>query len=86
MAVVTKSAWAGVGGYRHIEHGWEDYDFWCRCAELGLWGASAGEVLAEYRVHERSMLRTSTDLTKNKHKVIEELERHHRWLSIPYPT
>ena len=30
MALVGKWAWAAVGGYEHIPHGWEDYDFWCR--------------------------------------------------------
>ena len=85
MALVAKWAWAAVGGYAHIEHGWEDYDFWCRCAEHGFWGAPAGEVLAEYRVHEGSMLHTATDLPDNKLRVIEQLERRHGWLSIPRP-
>ena len=85
MALVAKSAWAAVGGYEHIEHGWEDYDFWCRCAERGFWGAPAEEVLAEYRVHEASMLRTSTDLSSTKPMVIRQLEQRHPWLSIPDP-
>ena len=85
MALVAKSAWAAVGGYDHIEHGWEDYDFWCRCAEHGFWGAPAREVLAEYRVHEGSMLRTSTDLSSTKPVVIRQLEQRHPWLSIPDP-
>lgn len=85
MALVSKSAWAAVGGYEHIEHGWEDYDFWCRCAERGFWGAPAREVLAEYRVHEASMLHRSTDVETNKPAVIRELEQRHSWLSIPAP-
>ena len=28
-----RSAWAAVGGYDHIQFGWEDYDFWCKLAE-----------------------------------------------------
>ena len=84
MALVAKAAWAAVGGYAHIEHGWEDYDFWCRFAERGLLGVQVPEVLAEYRVHEASMLHTATDVTDNKPKVIGELERRHAWLSIPY--
>jgi glycosyltransferase involved in cell wall biosynthesis len=84
MALVSKAAWAAVGGYAHIEHGWEDYDFWCRFAECGLLGVQVPEVLAEYRVHQASMLHTATDVTDNKPKVVGQLESRHAWLSIPY--
>jgi O-antigen biosynthesis protein len=84
MALVSKAAWAAVGGYAHIEHGWEDYDFWCRFAERGLLGVRVPEVLAEYRVHEASMLHTATDVADNKPKVVGQLESRHGWLSIPY--
>ncbi len=84
MALVAKSAWVAVGGYVHIEHGWEDYDFWCRFAERGLLGVKVPEVLAEYRVHGGSMLHTATDVTDNKPKVIRQLESRHPWLSVPY--
>jgi glycosyltransferase involved in cell wall biosynthesis len=84
MALVAKSAWAAVGGYAHIEHGWEDYDFWCRFAERGLLGVKVPEVLAEYRVHGASMLHTATDVVDNKPKVIAALQSRHAWLSIPY--
>ena len=43
MALICKWAWAGVGGYTHIQYGWEDYDFWCRCVEFGFWGRQAPE-------------------------------------------
>ena len=75
---------AAVGGYEHIPHGWEDYDFWCRFVENGFWGIPVAEVLAEYRVHNQSMLRTSTDQHENKLKLIRDLNRRHGWLSIPY--
>jgi glycosyltransferase involved in cell wall biosynthesis len=84
MALVSKSAWAAVGGYAHIEHGWEDYDFWCRFAERGFLGVKVAEVLAEYRFHGASMLNTMTDVDDNKPTVIAELESRHAWLSIPY--
>ena len=45
MALVAKWAWAAVGGYAHIRYGWEDYDFWCRCVEHGLWGQHVPEFL-----------------------------------------
>ena len=84
MALVAKSAWAAVGGYAHIELGWEDFDFWCRFAEMGLLGVKVPEVLAEYRVHGASMLHTATDVTGNRTKVTAELERRHAWLAVPY--
>ena len=82
MALVAKSAWAAVGGYTHIQHGWEDYDFWCCCVERGIWGVHVPEVLAEYRFHGTSMLRTITDVQHNKREVVQHLEARHRWLSI----
>lgn len=84
MALVAKSAWAKVGGYTHIEFGWEDYDFWCCCVEHGLRGAHVPDVLAEYRFHERSMRLTMTDKVENNLQVIRRLEERHGWLSIVY--
>jgi glycosyltransferase involved in cell wall biosynthesis len=82
MALVRKSAWAAVGGFAPIRFGWEDYDFWCRCAEQGLFGVQIDEILAEYRYHNRSMLRTITDIPANKHQVIDQLEQNHSWLRL----
>jgi glycosyltransferase involved in cell wall biosynthesis/SAM-dependent methyltransferase len=84
MAMVAKWCWATVGGYTHIQYGWEDYDFWCKCVEHGLWGQHIPEVLAEYRVHAASMLRTSTDQLCNKRLVIRQLEDRHGWMSIDF--
>lgn len=85
MALVNRAAWAAVGGYVQIEHGWEDHDFWCRFAERGLIGVNVPEVLAEYRVHGASMLHTATDRPDNKQAVIAALESRHPWLSITPP-
>jgi O-antigen biosynthesis protein len=82
MALVAKSAWARIGGYRHIQYGWEDYDFWCRCVEHGLWGIHVPEMLAEYRFHEKSMLRTTTDTPQNTLRIIQQLEDSHPWLTL----
>ena len=49
MALVP---WEAVGGYTHIEGGWEDYDFWAR-GRL-LW-APMSRILAVYRSHAASM-------------------------------
>ena len=83
MALVSKSAWALVGGYDDVRFGWEDYDFWCRLAERGLPGvAVGGKPVAEYRVHGSSMLRTSTDMTHNKASLVADIERRHPWVEI----
>ncbi len=86
MALLAKWAWAAAGGYQHVQHGWEDYDFWCRCVEQGVFGIRVDQVLAEYRVHEKSMLRTATDLRENKRALLEELQRRHAWLSVTQPA
>ncbi len=82
MALVAKWAWAAGGGYDHVRFGWEDYDFWCRLVERGLWGEAVGEVLAEYRVHRGSMIHTQTEQRANKRALVDDMERRHPWLRI----
>jgi glycosyltransferase involved in cell wall biosynthesis len=82
MALVRRDAWAAAGGYDNVRFGWEDYDFWCRLVELGLWGEHVQEVLADYRAHEQSMLHTSTDVRENKIALIADLKRRHSWLDV----
>jgi glycosyltransferase involved in cell wall biosynthesis/GT2 family glycosyltransferase/SAM-dependent methyltransferase len=87
MALVAKEAWAAVGGYGEFRvMGWEDYDFWCRLVEKGLWGTPvSGVPLAEYRVHSASMIRMTTLNGRNAPQLIAELERRHSWLNIVFP-
>jgi glycosyltransferase involved in cell wall biosynthesis len=85
MALVGKWAWVAVGGYANIKYGWEDYDFWCHCIERGIGGVHVPEVLADYRVHRKSMLRTRTDVAGNKEQVMAILEQRHPWLRIVPP-
>jgi SAM-dependent methyltransferase/uncharacterized protein YbaR (Trm112 family) len=83
MALVSKEAWAAIGGYHHIEVvGWEDYDFWCRLAEHGLSGAWHSDVLALYRVHGTSMLRTHTMVPDNHRRLLEDFTTRHPWVSL----
>jgi glycosyltransferase involved in cell wall biosynthesis len=82
MALIRKAAWAAVGGYEFIPFGWEDYDFWCKLIEHGFWGSHVPELLAQYRVHDRSMLAKSTDLPVNKVRLMGELEKRHPWLRL----
>jgi glycosyltransferase involved in cell wall biosynthesis len=82
MALVRKSAWAGVGGYDHVRYGWEDYDFWCRLAERGYFGVSVPEVLAEYRVHKQSMLHTMTEVFDHRQDLVADMRGRHPWLDL----
>jgi glycosyltransferase involved in cell wall biosynthesis len=82
MALVRKSAWALAGGYDHVRFGWEDYDFWCRLAERGQYGVSVPETLADYRVHDKSMLRTSTDIPDHRIELSKNMMSRHPWLDL----
>ncbi len=79
MVMLRKSAWAAAGGYENL-HGWEDYDLWCKFVERGLWGLQVAEILAMYRVHEHSMLRTLTHRQETERKLYREILRRHPWL------
>jgi glycosyltransferase involved in cell wall biosynthesis len=83
MALVRKSAWALVGGYDHVQYGWEDYDFWCRLAEWGEFGVQVPEVLADYRVHRQSMLHTTTEVRDHKNDLVADMKRRHPWVDVP---
>jgi hypothetical protein len=77
-ALVRLAAWTAVGGYHNVRYGWEDYDFWCRFAEQGLFGTHVPEILGLYRVHSGSMLRS----VANAHKrlLIEDMRQRHPWV------
>ncbi len=86
MALISRSAWSAASGYAGMRLGWEDYDFWCSVAEAGLFGfALGGPPLADYRVHEASMLAQVTDAQDVKHRVIAEIERRHPWVTVARP-
>ncbi len=62
MVLMRKNAWQQAGGYSVMEvMGWEDYDLWFKIARNGGWGILVPEILARYRVHSKSMLRTITN-------------------------
>jgi glycosyltransferase involved in cell wall biosynthesis len=58
MALVKKAAWERVGGFSHIEEGWEDYDFWLKFIDAGLNPGYQPEILCRYRVHGKSRTHT----------------------------
>jgi glycosyltransferase involved in cell wall biosynthesis/SAM-dependent methyltransferase/uncharacterized protein YbaR (Trm112 family) len=82
MALVSKEAWAMVSGYNHVRHGWEDYDFWARIAEIGLAGEWLPEVLAEYRVHQASMMKTQTVVDNNYRHLHRDFVGRHPWVAL----
>ncbi len=82
MALVRKSAWALAGGYDHVRYGWEDFDFWARIAERGGFGVNVPAILAEYRVHHRSMLHTTTEKREHREVLAADMERRHPWLDL----
>lgn len=59
MALIRKTAWQQVGGFSHIEEGWEDYDFWLKFIDHNLEPGYLPEILCRYRVHANS--RTAKD-------------------------
>jgi SAM-dependent methyltransferase/glycosyltransferase involved in cell wall biosynthesis/uncharacterized protein YbaR (Trm112 family) len=82
MALVSKEAWAMVGGYDHVRYGWEDYDFWSRMAEIGLAGEWLDIVLADYRVHPQSMMKTQTVVPRNYRDLMLNYSARHPWTSL----
>jgi glycosyltransferase involved in cell wall biosynthesis len=81
MALIRRSAWAAVGGYRKGAFvGWEDYDLWCRFVELGLWSEAVPEAVAGYRVHAESMMRQETNPALDA--VVAAIRAEHPWLTV----
>lgn len=80
MALVRKEAWKSVGGYTHLEGGWEDYDFWCKLAERDALCCYVPELLGRYRVHSSSMLRT--DSAKSYDRLYNVISLRHPWTRL----
>nr|WP_294916600.1 glycosyltransferase [uncultured Neokomagataea sp.] len=84
MALVTKWAWAAVGGYyvSRDAMGWEDFDLWCSFAEHGFAGKHVPEVLAEYRHHAGAMTNTSTEVADRKERIVNFVQKRHPWIRL----
>ncbi|MDG6095752.1 glycosyltransferase family 2 protein [Acetobacter sp. AN02] len=70
MALIKKKAWEDVGGFSHIEEGWEDYDFWLKFIDKKLDLCFLPEILCKYRVHNSS--RTAKEAF-SAHFILENL-------------
>jgi glycosyltransferase involved in cell wall biosynthesis len=86
MALIRREALEETGGYALLadDHGWEDYDLWCRLFTLGKRGIFLPELLCEYRRHDQSMLNIRTN--KNHVALIAEMALRYPGIFIPAPT
>lgn len=86
MALLRAQALREAGGYTEDVrfHGAEDYELWCRLAELGHRGVLVPEIVASYRLSSHSM----QSLTNLSVDVIESLlaERYPRTKGIVWPA
>jgi hypothetical protein len=83
MALIRKDCWLSAGGYADLRpQGWEDFDLWCRFAERGLWGRQVPKILAEYRLHDTSMLNSETQLPHNMTELIAVMQKRYPWLLL----
>lgn len=84
MALVRRSAWEDVGGYQHLPHGWEDYDFWCSLISKDYFGVICPQILATYSEHSDSMLRSQTN--RFVRETSRMLKQRHPWITLSTAT
>jgi glycosyltransferase involved in cell wall biosynthesis len=59
-ALYARAVWEAVGGYNsNMRWGYEDWDFWLGCGELGIRGRRLARPLLRYRVRAGSMYSTA---------------------------
>ena len=84
MALIQREAWRRVGGYRRMPFpGWEDYDFWLKCAEHDLEVGHVPEILTRYRTHSASMLGTTTGQSGAIEALCQDIRLHHPSALLP---
>jgi len=79
MALIRHDAWKRVGGFTHIEGGWEDYDFWCKLIDAGFYGVQCPKILAIYRSHNESMSHSFTN--RSWRALSRALLSRHPWMN-----
>lgn len=82
MAMIRRESLLQMGGFHHIDHGWEDYDLWLRLCEDDLFAIHIPEILSRYREHGASMLRTDTNLPDHIRKLHLLMKDRHPWLEL----
>jgi len=87
MALVRRDVLVAVGGYSMMQiPGWEDYELWCKLIEAGHHGVRVQEILARYRFHGGSLMRTLTNEPRKFGSMMKEIKELHPWLSFPVPS
>ena len=81
MALIRRSSWKHVGGYTHIDGGWEDFDFWCKLFESNFHAIQCPRILASYRSHSNSMTHLSS--SRRIYSLSLTLQHRHPWLTLP---
>ncbi len=78
LSLIRRERLLALGGYTEDVRmlGWEDYDLWCRVAAAGGHGVQVPEILARYRVGDKSML-SLTDIDVSAMRAL---------LRVRYPT
>lgn len=59
----SKKVWEQVGGYDEsdvMKWGWEDYEFWIRCLEVGCYVRTSDFIALRYRAHANNMTKMTT--------------------------
>jgi glycosyltransferase involved in cell wall biosynthesis len=75
MSLISKKAWQKVGGFSHLELGWEDYDFWLKLQDAGFAMGFIPEILCKYRTHGKS--RTDKDASPSHEKLLQIISLRH---------
>lgn len=78
MALVSKAAWKAVGGYTHMDLGWEAYEFWCKFIEHDIEGLFVPEILCRRRVRHSAMPQDKADHRSSR--LTNKMMLLHPWL------
>jgi glycosyltransferase involved in cell wall biosynthesis len=79
-ALMKREALARVGGYTHMEGGWEDYDLWCKFIELEIEALFVPELLFRQRTYASSALATQTPAGDQALRT--QMLLRHAWLDL----
>lgn len=86
MTLIRREHLVSVGGYSEFSAvgklGWEDYQLWCKFLDKGYYGVSVSEVLARYRTHRTSMLKSISNQRGNIEQLHREMMELHPWLEL----
>jgi len=87
-SMIRKSTFDKAGGYaEEMRHGFEDWEFWLRCASHGLWGATVPEHLNWYRRRDNHNDRwTNWDSGALQRKACAELQKKYQRLEKSFPS